>query len=87
MVGSKQPPKPNQEPPFVTGQYLGMLTILTFIEENNGIDKVFLYKLKEALASKTAENMEKPTEDIYLMVDDLVKNIGYEDDSTTTRTI
>lgn len=72
MVGNPQPPKSE---PFVVGQYVGMMVILTFIENNNGINKDFLARLKSACAEQSANAMDKPTEDIYLMVDELVKNI------------
>lgn len=61
--------------PFVTGQFLGMLTILMFIEQNNGINKDFLYKLKQAVADKSADGLDKPTEDIFLIVEEMVKKI------------
>ena len=72
MMGGKMQPKND---PFGTGQIVGMLTILTFIENNNGINKDFLYKLKAACAEKISTDLEKPAEDIYLMIDELVKKI------------
>lgn len=75
MVGNQQPPKPD---PFQVGQYVGMMVILTFIENNNGINKDFLAQLKAACAEQSAEAMDQPTEDVYLMVDELVKKIKVE---------
>jgi hypothetical protein len=64
-----------QQDPFSVGQLVGMMTILTFIENNNGINKDFFYKLKAACAEKISTDLEKPTEDVYLMIDELVKKI------------
>lgn len=61
--------------PFSAGQLVGMLVVLTFIEKNNGIPKEFLDKLKTSCADKSAEFLQKPPEDIFLLVDSLVKEI------------
>jgi hypothetical protein len=61
--------------PFSIGQLIGMLVILTFIEKNNGIPKDFLEKLKTACAEKSSDFLEQPAEDIFLMVDSLVRDI------------
>lgn len=61
--------------PFNAGQMVGMLVMLTFIEENNGINKEILEKIKEVAANNAQAFLNKPTEDIFLMVDNLVKEI------------
>lgn len=61
--------------PFTAGQMIGMLVILTFIENNQGIPIEVLEKLKAISASNVEEYFEKPSEDIYLMVDNIVKEI------------
>jgi hypothetical protein len=62
--------------PFSVGQLVGMLVILTYIENNNGINQDHLEKLKMACADKSANYLQKPTEDIFLLVNNLVKNIN-----------
>lgn len=61
--------------PFSVGQLVGMLVILTFIEQNKGIPRDFCEQLMKACAEKSAAFLEKPTEDIYLLVENLVKGI------------
>ncbi len=55
---------------------VGMLVILTFIEKNHGIPQDALEKIKEVTANNAQIFLEKPTEDIFLMVDSLVAEIG-----------
>ena len=62
--------------PFNAGQMVGMLVILTFLEQNNGIPQEALDKLKEVTANNAQIFIEKPVEDIFLMIDNLVKEIG-----------
>ncbi len=54
---------------------VGMLVALTFIEQNDGIDASLLEKLKKVSADSVQEYFEKPTEDIFLMIDNIVKEI------------
>jgi len=61
--------------PFSVGQLVGMLVVLTFIEKNDGIQKEFLDRLRSTCAERSAEYLEKPTEDIFLLVDTLVKDL------------
>ena len=61
--------------PFVAGQMVGMLVMLTFIEKNEGIPIDLLERLKEIMANNAQHYLKKPTEDIFLMVDDMVENI------------
>lgn len=68
--------KPDFKDPFVAGQMIGMLVVLTFIEKNNGIPQDVLEQLKKVCADNAQEFIDKPTEDIFLMVDGLVKNLG-----------
>lgn len=62
--------------PFSAGQLVGMLVILTYIENNKGISQDHLEKLKLACADKSSNYLQKPTEDIFLFVNTLVKNIN-----------
>lgn len=62
--------------PFNAGQMIGMLVMLTFIEKNNGITDDALQKLKEVTANNAQVFLDKPTEDIFLMIDSIVKQVG-----------
>lgn len=61
--------------PFNAGQMVGILVMLTFIEKNNGIPKEALETIKHTAANNVQEYFGKPTEDIFLMIDGLVKEI------------
>lgn len=61
--------------PFSAGQMVGMLVTLTFIENNGGITQDIIDQLKRHAATNTEEYLSKPAEDIYLMIDELVKEI------------
>lgn len=62
--------------PFNAGQMVGMLVMLTFIEKHKGIPADMLEKIKQIAATNAQVFLEKPTEDIFLMVDGLVEEIG-----------
>ena len=62
--------------PFNAGQMVGMLVMLVFIEKNKGISAPVLEELKQVAANNAQEYLDKPSEDIYLMVDKLVNEIG-----------
>ena len=64
--------------PFSAGQMVGMLVMLTFIENHGGIDEETIYKIKHLAANNVQEYFQKPSEDIFLMVDNLVKEIGWK---------
>lgn len=69
------PASTDMNDPFVIGQLIGMLVILTYIENNNGINKEFLGQLKMVCAEKSADGLEQPVEDMFLIVEELVKNL------------
>lgn len=62
--------------PFNAGQMIGMLVMLTFIEKNGGITQEVINRVKDLAADNVQEYFDKPTEDIFLMVDNLVKEIS-----------
>lgn len=62
--------------PFNAGQMVGMMVILTFIEQNKGIPKDALDKIKWTCANNATVYFDKPAEDILLMVDSIAKEIG-----------
>lgn len=61
--------------PFNAGQMVGMLVTLSFIEKNKGIPEEVLDNLKEVAANNVQEYFNKPTEDIHLMINNLVKEM------------
>lgn len=77
MAGKVQPlsQKSNYKDPFTAGQMVGMLVMLTFVEQNDGIKVEILDRLKTVSAESLQEYFEKPTEDIFLMIDNIVKEI------------
>lgn len=62
--------------PFNAGQMVGMLVMLTFIEKHNGIPADMLEEIKTVCAENVQTFLDKPTEDVFLMVDNLVTEIG-----------
>lgn len=77
MAGNQQhlPKTRDFSDPFNAGQMVGMLVILTFIENNDGIPKEMLESLKQVTATNAQEYLQRPTEDVFLLVDNLVKEI------------
>lgn len=76
MAGKKKLQERKYKDPFSAGQMVGMLVMLMFIEKNKGIPAPVLDQLKTATATNLEEYFEKPSEDIFLMVDTLVNDIG-----------
>lgn len=67
---------PNFDSEFGAGQLVGMLVILTFIEQHEGITAEGLRNLKNITASQLEGFFDKPSEDIHLLIDNLVKEIN-----------
>ena len=65
----------NLDDPFSVGQLVGMMVIMQFIENNQGIHKDFMDQLMKACAEKSADYLKKPVEDVYLLVEQQVKDI------------
>jgi len=61
--------------PFDAGQLVGMLVMLKFIECNNGIEEDTLERLMTTTADTLQGYFERPSEDIHLIIDNLVKEI------------
>lgn len=61
--------------PFNAGQMVGMLVMLTFMEKNKVISQAMLDELKKVTADNAQTYLQKPTEDIFLLVDKLVKEM------------
>lgn len=62
--------------PFSAGQMVGMIVILTSIERSGGIDDNVLRKLKQQAADNVQGYFKKPSEDIFLMIDNMLNEIG-----------
>lgn len=67
--------KNNFNDPFVAGQMVGMLVMLMFIEQNDGIPDDVLQQLKQVTANNVQEFFQKPAEDIFLMIDNIISEI------------
>lgn len=61
--------------PFDAGQMVGMLVMLKFIEKNNGIPEIVLDQLTAVTTANLQNYFQKPSEDIHLMIDNLVKEM------------
>lgn len=61
--------------PFNAGQMVGMMVLATFIEKNGGITSDVIDKIRQVCATNVEPFFNKPAEDIFLMVDGMVKEI------------
>ena len=77
MAGKTQHPAKNNDfkDPFNAGQMVGMMMVLSFVEKNGGITTEIIDKIKETCATNLQVFFDKPTEDIHLMVNNMVKDI------------
>lgn len=77
MAGNQLPQslKNDINDPFSAGQLMGMLVVLTFIEKNDGVSQAVLSNLKNITATGLEQYLESPSEDIFLMVENLIKDI------------
>lgn len=64
----------NYKDPFNAGQMIGMLVALTFVEKNNPPVE-FIEQLKNVATDNAQEYLDKPAEDIYLMIEKMVNQI------------
>lgn len=61
--------------PFNAGQMIGMLMMVTFLQKNPTIPSEAVEQLKWACANNVQDFFQKPSEDIFLMVNGLVNEI------------
>lgn len=61
--------------PFNAGQMVGMIMMLSFIEKNDGITDDALQKIKWSCANNAQYYLDKAPEDIFLMVEHMIKDI------------
>ena len=71
MAGKKQLQDYNFKDPFVAGQLVGMLVTLTHIEED-GANDTMICRMKDLAATQLQEYFDKPSEDILLMIKDMI---------------
>lgn len=62
--------------PYSVGQLVGMLFMIELIESNRGIDAELLNRLKMRCADGASEYLNKPAEDVLLMVEQLMGETG-----------
>lgn len=61
--------------PFNAGQMVGMLVMITFLEVHKHISAEELEKLKWVCAENASIFLDKPTEDVFLIIDNIVKDM------------
>lgn len=77
MAGKKQP-LPNSKDfadPFNSGQMVGMLVMLTFLENHPDVPLEKLEQLKWICATNAGTYLEKPAEDVFLLINNIVKEM------------
>ena len=77
-MGGKMPVPQNSKDftdPFNAGQMVGMLVMITFIERHKHVTPEKVEKLKWLCADNASIFLEKPTEDVFLSIDNLVKEM------------
>ena len=77
MVGKSPVPLNSKDfnDPFNAGQMVGMLVMITFLETHKDIPGGAIDKLKWVCAENASIFLSKPTEDVLLSVDNIVKDI------------
>lgn len=61
--------------PFNVGQMIGMLITLSFVEKNGGISEETIRNVKIKAADNIQNYLNKPTEDVLLMIENLVEDM------------
>ncbi len=61
--------------PFNAGQMVGMLVMITFLEKQQHVPGDQLEKLKWVCAENASIFMDKPPEDVFLIIDNIVKDM------------
>lgn len=78
MVGKKQHLPNNTKDfkdPFNAGQMVGMLVMITFLEAHDHVTEAEIEKLKWVCADNASIFLDKPTEDVFLMINNIVKDM------------
>lgn len=61
--------------PFNAGQMVGMMMMLATIEKNDGISQKAMDKIKWSCANNAQYYLDKHPEDIFVMIDNMIKDI------------
>ena len=61
--------------PFNAGQMVGMLVMITYLEKNKHTPQKMIDDLKWVCANNAEVYLQKPAEDVFLLVDNLVKEM------------
>lgn len=61
--------------PFNAGQMVGMLVMVTFLENNKDVPMETIDRLKWICANNASVFLDKPAEDVFLMIDNIVKDM------------
>lgn len=64
--------------PFNAGQMVGMLVMITFLEKHQDIPADKVEELKWVCASNAGTFLEKPAEDVFLVIDNIVKEMKWK---------
>ncbi len=76
MVGKKKLPNSKDfNDPFNAGQMVGMVVMLTFIEKHPNIPAEKLQELKWVCANNAGVFLDKPAEDVFLIINSIVKEM------------
>lgn len=62
--------------PFNAGQMMGIITVLMFIENSGGISDDTLQRVKQTCADNLSIFLKNPSEDILMMIDNVVKEMS-----------
>lgn len=73
--------------PFSAGQLAGMLVILTYLENNKAMAPEIFQGLKRISADGLSEYFDKPSEDIFLMMEEIVDNIIKDNNEDNPATV
>lgn len=77
MAGKNPVPQNSKDfnDPFNAGQMVGMLVMITFLESHKHIDAEQIEQLKWVCANNASVFLDKPAEDVFLLIDNLVKDM------------
>lgn len=67
---------PDFKDPFNAGQMVGMIVMLVFLDNNKDISEDAKRTIMFTAANNVKEFFDKPVEDIFLMVEGMVGDIG-----------
>ena len=77
MAGKSPVPQNSKDfkDPFNAGQMVGMLVMITFLEKQGSVSAEALDRLRWVCANNASVFLDKPAEDVFLLIDNLVKDM------------